>query len=702
MYPLTMLLLAALLVPIPTTGILGNADTTTARDSLRSIQGKVLEVSSYRIGAADPVTHTTVRAADIRRWHQGQDPQFLLERTTPSILAFSESGTGMTNYGSFRLRGIDQTRVNVTIDGVPLNDMIDQGVFFSNIGDLVNGVSSIQVQRGVGMSSNGTAAFAGAVNFETSANAAKRPSAEASLDWGSFNLVRGSATVSTGQLANGASLMARVTRLTSDGYRRNTGTDATSMMISGSWVGKNESVRALALWGRSENQLGYFAVPKPLADLDPRTNINDSTDRDDFGQSLLKLTYARALSRDVTWETSIYGGRAGGDYFSGFRDSVGTLTQINYPLRNIHSGVMSSLQVNSLAPGLNATLGVHAYQFRRRNWESTLPERETPYYDDRTQKNEVSGFARADFTAGALTARADVQVRHVEMIFNQDPRTGIAQPLPIHSWLFTNPRLGLTYTVDETSELYASYGRTSREPTRFDLLGSTQISSANVNVLLTPNTVRPEVVDNIELGYRLSTESARLSANIFGMFIADEIAPIGAFIEQQFVQLRKNVASSRRLGMELEGMVRPFSQLDLSASATLMSATISEYRPENIGRDTLFTNVTPILTPQLMAAVMATYRIDDDYSVTANARYVSSSFVDLNNDPNMVLPSFLRVDVQITSIVSDNVEFIVSLNNITNALIVTNGGSGFSDGSAVPTYFMQAGFNGMLHARWKF
>ncbi|HBB25378.1 MAG TPA: hypothetical protein DCZ59_03850, partial [Bacteroidetes bacterium] len=272
---------------VPSAAAMAKADSTLSVDSLRVVQGRMLEVSSYRIGRTDPVTHSTISRANIRQWHLGQDPQFLIERATPSVLSFSESGTGVTNYGSFRLRGIDQTRVNVTIDGVPLNDMIDQGVFFSNIGDLVNGMSSIQVQRGVGMSSNGTAAFAGAVNFETSATPTKGPSAEASLDYGSFNLFRGSATVSTGQLSNGVSLMARVTRLTSDGFRRNTGTEATSMMISGSWVGKNESVRALALWGRTGNQLGYFAVPKPLAEADPRTNINDSTDRDDFGQSLL-------------------------------------------------------------------------------------------------------------------------------------------------------------------------------------------------------------------------------------------------------------------------------------------------------------------------------------------------------------------------------------------------------------------------------
>lgn len=699
--PAFLILLIAVFVH-PSTGLTAGPDSTEVGDSLRIVKGRALEVSSYRIGRTDPVTHTTISRDFIRRWHLGQDPQFLIERATPSVLSFSESGSGVTNYGSFRLRGIDQTRVNVTVDGIPLNDMIDQGVFFSNIGDLVNGISSIQVQRGVGMSSNGTAAFAGAVNFETPAVQPKTPTAEASIDLGSFNQSRGSATISTGQLSNGVSVMARVTRLSSQGFRRNTGTDATSMMVSGSWVRDRDMVRVLALWGRTDNQLGYYAVPKPLAEADPRTNINDSTDRDDFGQGLVKLTYARSLSDDISWETSVYGGMAGGDYFSGFRDSVGTLTQINYPLKNRHGGVMSMLAVNNLATGLNTTIGVHGYVFRRRNWEFVSPASDTPYYDDSTQKNELSGFVRVDYAVGALALRADLQLRYVDMTFSPDRRTGIAEPLPIHSWLFVNPRLGVTYDLDDATELYASYGRTSREPTRFDLLGGTQITSANVHVLRNPNTVRPEVVDNIELGYRFTGGDVRFSANAFGMFMTDEIAPIGPFIEQQFVQLRKNVPSSRRLGLEIEASARVLPSLDVSASATAMSATISEYRPDNIGRDTVFTNVTPILTPNLMARLSATWHLSSDLSVTTDARYVGKSFVDLNNDPTMILPSFVRLDMQVRYSVNDYSEVVASFNNLTDAFIVTNGGSGFYQGSPVPTYFVQAGRNYMLTFRWKF
>ncbi len=416
----------------------------------------------------------------------------------------------------------------------------------------------------------------------------------------------------------------------------------------------------------------------------------------------MKLTYARSINDDIIWETSVYGGLAGGDYFSGFRDSIGTLMQINYPLKNRHSGVMSMLAVNNLARGLNTTIGAHAYMFRRRNWEFVSPASDAPYYDDSTRKNELSGFVRADYAVGALTLRADLQVRYVDMTFSPDRRLGITEPLPVHSWLFVNPRLGVTYDLDDASEFYASYGRTSREPTRFDLLGSTQVSAANVNVLRNPNTVLPEVVDNVELGYRYLLGDVRFSANAFGMFMTDEIAPIGAFIEQQFVQLRKNVPSSRRLGLELEAAARVLPSVDVSASATAMTATITEYRPDNLGRDTVFTNVEPILTPNLMARLSATWHLNSELSITGDTRYVSRSFVDLTNDPTMVLPSFVRLDMQVRYRIKDYSEVVASINNLTDAFIVTNGGSGALNGVAVPTYFVQAGRNIMVSFRWKF
>ena len=650
-----------------------------------------INVTSYRAGALDPVTQTTVSKEIIDQIYIGQDPQYVLERTVPSVIAFSESGTSVSNYGTFRVRGIDQTRVNVTLDGTPLNDMIDQGVFFSNMGDLTNGMRSVQVQRGTGMSTNGTASFAGSVNFEGVPLNSNAPSADLQLSAGTFGLLRASAAVATGRMENNVSVFARFTSLRSNGYRDHTGTVANSLYASAAWFGPSDVVKLTVVWGSTQNELGYVPVPKYLADFNPRTNLNDRTDVDDFGQQLAQLQHSHAFSENITLTSSLYYGMAGGDFFAGYRDTSGLLTQINYPLQNQHVGGMTTLDVYDVIPGFKGTVGIHAYTFSRRNWEYVSPEAQRPYYDDKTSKQEVSGFARAKYRIGKFEAFGDVQIRSVRLNFQPDARTvGANVSVPVHTWLFVNPRLGLRYSIVDGIDVYTSFGRTGREPTRFDLLGSTQINSANLFVLQNPGTVRPEYVNDLEIGARFQAPYGYLNVTGFAMMFTDEIAPIGQYIEQQFVQLRKNVSSSKRLGIEVEGSLHVTDNLWLDLTGTLMKATIDQYIPENIGRDTVYSNVTPVLTPSYH--VMATLRCKPLASIDVNAslRHVAQSFTDLSNEASLVLPSFTQVDVQLWWAFAGAHRLGVMANNITNAYVITNGGVGYVQGATVPTYFVQA------------
>ena len=661
-----------------------------------------IDVRTPRADEHSPITHTTITPGTLRALHVGQDPQYIVERAVPSIVAFSESGTGMTNYGSFRMRGIDQTRVNVTLDGAPINDMIDQGVFFSNMSDLTNGMASIQVQRGVGMSMNGTASFAGSVNFETNAGQ-DAPSAHLELGAGSFNMRRASASVSTGNLNGGIHAFVRYSNLVSDGYRANTATSTNSMLFSGGWTGEADALRILGVWGRSANELGYFPVQASIARRAPRTNLNDITDNDNFGQHLLQLRYMRTLSAAETFSAAVYYGGAGGDYFSGFRDSNSILTQINYPLDNRHIGAMANITSTGFAEGLRVEGGLHVYQFNRRNWETVSPENRSPYYDDRTVKREESVYARATYSIKAWQFYADVQARSVSMRFVQDvPNMVSAMDLPVHTWFFLNPRVGVRYTLDDASEVYVSFGQTGREPTRFDLLGATQINDANVGILRVQNTVRPEFAMDLEAGYRLQGTNGRLAANFFLMRFQDEIAPIGPYIEQQFVQLRKNVARSRRIGVEVEGLYKPHHTLSVEGNVTWMSSRVDEYVPENVILPVVYNNVFPVLTPNLLGNVMIRYSPVQLFSVDVAARGMSRSFTDISNAASATLPAFLQLDARLWLNVLDGVRVGLHVNNVTNAFVVTNGGSVLGDGGLESTYFVQAGRNVMITATMDF
>lgn len=691
--------LAALVVlgcAILTTGF---AQTSTSRDTATYRMREIRVETSPYAQAADPVTQTTVTKAAVERLYIGQDVQYILERTVPSVISYSESGTAVSNYGTFRLRGIDQTRVNVTLDGVPLNDMIDQGVFFSNIGDLINGMSSVQVQRGTGLSTNGTASFAGAVGLTSPSLSlygdARKPMANVQLSGGSFNMLRGSAAVRTGSIDSSVNMYARFTTLSTDGYRRHTGTTANSAHIAARWqdATNTNSLQLTGLWGRTQNELGYYPVPKALADADPRTNLNDSADVDDFGQHLISLAYQHVLNENAVISATAYMGGAGGDFFTGFRDTSG-LTLLNYPLENRHYGAIAS--IDARMSDLTLRAGLHAYTFRRRNWETVAPEFNRPYYDDRTTKNELSAFARAEYALGALSVLVDVQVRSVSLSFSTPDMPSFTEAIPVHRWTFVNPRIGARYVLSSESDVYASFGRTSREPTRFDLLGGTQLTDGNLPVIRTPYTVRPEHVNDLELGFRTAGDNISLDVTAFAMFFTDEIAPIGPYIDQLFVQLRKNVESSRRLGIELLSTIRLHRTLHADIAATLMTSNVARFAPENIGVDTVFTNVTPVLTPSTQLLATLRYQPLDQLSVEAGVRYISSSFTDLTNAAGLVLPEVVDVNARVWWNIMGDHRIGVMANNVLDRMIVTNGGSTFDGTSTVPTYFVQAGRNFMV------
>ena len=691
--------LAALVVLGCATLSPGFAQSSATRDTASYRMREIRVETSPYAQAADPVTQTTVTKATVERLYIGQDVQYVLERTVPSVISYSESGTAVSNYGTFRLRGIDQTRVNVTLDGVPLNDMIDQGVFFSNIGDLTNGMSALQVQRGTGLSTNGTASFAGAVGLTSPSLSlygdTRNPMANVQLSGGSFNMLRGSAAVRTGSIDSSVNMYARFTTLSTDGYRRHTGTTANSAHVAARWqdATNTNSLQLTGLWGRTQNELGYYPVPKALAEADPRTNLNDSADVDDFGQHLVSLAYQHVLNENAVLSATAYMGGAGGDFFTGFRDTTG-LTLLNYPLENRHYGAMASIDVRMSDLTLRA--GLHAYTFRRRNWETVAPDLDRPYYDDRTTKNELSAFARAEYALGALSFLADVQVRSVSMSFSAPGMLMVTEALPEHRWTFVNPRVGARYALSSASDVYASFGRTSREPTRFDLLGGTQITDGNLPVLRTPNTVRPEHVNDLELGFRAAIDDVSLDVTAFAMFFTDEIAPIGPYIDQLFVQLRKNVESSRRLGLEVMSTVRLHRTLQAEIAATLMTSNVARFAPENIGIDTVFNNVTPILTPSAQVLATLRYQPLNQLSIEAGVRYISSSFTDLTNADGLVLPEVIDVNARVWWNILGEHRIGVMANNLFDRMIVTNGGSTFDGTSTVPTYFVQAGRNFMV------
>jgi len=647
-----------------------------------------ITITAVRAEEDEPVSQVTRDLKTIEANFQGQDAGFLLEKLSPSIVTYSESGTNFSNYSGFRLRGMDQTRVNMTLNGVPLNDMVDQGVFFSNFTDFGNSIQSVQIQRGAGTSSNGTSSYAGSINFESISVYDTVPSAQVQLTGGSFNTFRASAEVQTGKMENNLAFYARYAGMTSDGYRDNTGTDSRSFFFSGAYFAKKHTLKFTGFVGRSQNELGYSPVSIEDIRINPRTNYISPNDVDDFGQWMAQFQHNYQINNRLSLVSTVYVNGAGGDFPFGFEDGEGTFTQINYPLSNRHIGAMSQLNMRSADNKTRLNFGVHGYTFGRENIEQIIPDYDNPYYEDESRKNEIAAFAKARHSFGSLTVFGDVQLRAVRLMLTPDSDfLGSDASIPDRDWLFVNPRAGVTYAFNERYSAYASIGRTGREPTRFDILGSTQINSGNLSIAQDEDAVKPEYVNDLEVGAKVRGQNFAVNANFFYMQFENEIAPIGAFIPEGFVQVYENQESSYRTGIELDYSWRILPMLRLYGNATYMQSRISEYTPE--GTDITFDEITPILSPDWNVRASIEVEIVDELFIYLSTRYLSESYLELTNNPELIIPESFVADAGVRYTILEKYEIKVDLNNVFDNLYYTNGAPVATANGLSPGYFVQ-------------
>ncbi|MGF1669983.1 MAG: TonB-dependent receptor [Balneolaceae bacterium] len=641
-----------------------------------TIRGSEIFVEDVRAGERAPVTQTTIRRLAIEQDNIGQDPVFTLEKLSPSVLTHSDSGSRFANYSYIRLRGMDQTRINMTLNGVPLNDMIDQGVFFSNFNDFGNSIQSVQVQRGVGTSTHGTASYAGSINFESKNIVLDEPSASVKLSGGSFNSYRVNSELNTGPIKN-FGFNASFSKLGSDGYRFHSGTESTTFFISGGYFGEKDIVKVTAFNGRTKNELAFLPVPINLIREEPRTNTVSENDEDDFSQQFVQLQYGHIFSDKLSVTSSAYYGGAGGDFPVGFSGADGAFIQQIFSLENDHYGFKSTVQYNA-ASGLELSGGIHIYRFDRLNEEAFAPERENLFYQDKSQKDEFSSFVKANYRLGNIEFFGDLQIRVLSLEFKPDVQflldRGVAPDqanVPVRTWTFISPKAGITYFVNENLNLYGSFGRSGREPTRQDILGATNINPSNLEVVRDVNSVNAEYVNDFEAGFRLQTSRFAGKLNGFYMQFRDEISPTGAFIPEGFVQLRENISKSFRAGAEFEWQWRMFNPLSVSGNLTWMTTNIREFTPGD--SDQVFRNRESILSPNWLMNATATYSVTDWADVTFSGRFVGESFLELTNQPEFTMPSFFTGDLGFDIRVNNTVSASLKINNVFDKRYFTHG-----------------------------
>ncbi|MCU0415855.1 MAG: TonB-dependent receptor [Cytophagaceae bacterium] len=688
-----------------------------------------------------PVTTVELNKQQLQEKYYGYDVPYVINNT-PAVNAYSDNGTGI-GYSYFRLRGIDQTRINLTVNGIPINDPENQGFFFNNFADLTSSAQQIQIQRGVGTSTNGTAAFGGSINILTN-DLKPSPHAAIHLGYGSFQTSRITAEAGTGILPNKTAFYGRISSIQTDGYRQQSASAVRSWFFSGASYGKKSILKFNAWGGFSTNELSYVGVSKATLDTARRNNPLTPAETDYFNQTFFQLQYSKSFNSSWKLSASAYHVMGTGWFDVRFNDwpyALMNMPDVNgnttanfiarYWLKQRFTGAFATLH-HKYSKG-DTYIGVHANAFASDHymtvpWASTYPSTLEPNHEayfNTGYKNEASIFFKHQHVFNSKwTAFIDAQLRSASFRYKGEDKPIYRDTFDVEkmNWLFFNPKAGIAYQLSKGLKWYATIGKTSREPARIDYL-----TDDRANFDVKQSDVKPERVVNIETGMKIKTGSWIGQVNLYAMEFKNEIVLTGQ-LNAFGLPLRSNAAGSFRRGIEVDLNYTINKNWSVYNATSLSYNRLKEFNQKyvvndengNYLRDTsvLYTNVQPVFTPSFIFNQGIRYSIPSILQVDVIGKYMSSSFLDNSNVEAVLLPSFGFVDARVTLFLNRWIkqgQYTLSLqcNNVTNQLyshsgsvsvygyVLTQSGNSITN-STSPSFFPAATRNFMLTFSAKF
>lgn len=619
-------------------------------------------IDSYLAEEQTPISYQDIDMELIETKNTGQEASFLLSET-PSMTVYTDAGS-YQGYSYFRLRGIDQTRINMTLDGVPLNEPEDQGVYFSNYPDFLNSIDKIQIQRGVGTSKNGTSSYAGSIQY-SSPNLRDSNYTQIGAGYGSYNTYRLFGEYNMGIKKN-KGLYIRASHLNSDGYKDRSANNSQSVFYSGSIFKEKSSYKLTGFIGQQRNQMAWLGVSQEQINDNPRANGNTEED-DQFLQSLTQLQHTLYISNSSTLKSSLYYNYLQGNYDFNLDNFLGLPLSgelYNYAFRSHFTGFYTNYSYEKKK--VQWTSGLHGNLYSRSHIgsEKSLGE----LYKNTGFKNEWSVFSKIHYKTHQLAFYGDLQVRHTSFDYEG------TVPFDQLNWTFFNPKAGMSYQLKNNTSLYYSIGRTGREPTRTDLFGGNDdlLADSTGNAVLYIND--PEFVLDQELGLKFKGKNININVNLYHMSFNNEIVLNGQF-GPNGLALNNNVERSIRAGLEVDASLKIKKWKFINAS----SYNYSEIKEQS-------TTFTPILTPKLIVNQDIIYifkRLETGISM----RYQSGSYIDFSNDNK--LDDYFLVNLR-ASYTMKNWKLSVLINNVLNTTYYNNG---YVDFDGTNKYFIQAPTN---------
>jgi len=690
-------------------------------------------IKSLRVDANAPITHSNVSKEELEKRNLGQDIPILLN-FLPSVVTTSDAGAGV-GYTGIRVRGVSSQSTNITINGIPYNDSESLGTFWVNLGDFASSVESLQLQRGVGTSTNGAGAFGASINVLTDA-VAKEANGEISNSFGSFNTRKHAVKYSTGLLNEHFEISGRLSKIDSDGYIDRATSDLKSYFLQGAYVDNNTLIKAVTFGGQEVTYQAWNGIDAQTLKDDRTFNPSgQNTDQDgnirfydnevdNYSQDHYQLHWNEKINNN--WSTTLgLNYTYGRGYFEQFKEDEDFST---YGFNDITIGgetinetdvirrrwldndfYVLNANVNYKDETLNLSTGLfyssyHGDHYGEVIWaqfasNSDIRDR---YYEGDGDKYDFSVFAKATYQLNnKLSLFGDLQYRNV----NYDT-SGISSDLVLFeidkTFHFFNPKAGLSYNLNTKNNFYLSYARANREASRGDF-------ESNPNI-------KPEQLNDFELGWRYNSENLIFNANGYYMLYNEQLVLTGD-IDDVGNFIRDNSGKSSRLGLELEAVIKLNNQFSLQPNATLSSNKNDE---TVVSRDGAFVNLgkTNIsFSPEIVAANALIFKPLDNLQLSFLSKYVGEQFMG-NTDSNVSkLESYFVNDFNITYEIKTKKIFKSILlsglvNNVFGEEYVSNGYYfTFDDDFSVPGtittvegagYYPQATTNFLVGATLKF
>lgn len=709
-----------------------------------------ITVTSTRINNSGTLAKEEIKSEALQLTNTGVNLPFLLQMT-PSLVATSDDGLGI-GYTYFRIRGTDHTRINTTVNGVPLNDSESQTVFWVNMTDIASSTNSVEVQRGVGTSTNGASAFGASVNMQT-AKSASSPYAQLSFNGGMYNTFREEAKIGTGIMPNGFAFDARVSKVNSDGYLERAYSDLLSYYASGAWYGSSSMVKLLFFGGYETTYMAWDGVSAEDLVRNRRYNpagqyIDDNgniayydNQTDNYAQQHLQLHSTHKFNSNWEINAALHYTHGGGYYeqykcdeklrdyaLSNYINNDGNEIKSSDLIRQKHldnhfyGGVAAVNYQNngieaSFGGGINNYNGAH---FGNVIWLRNYPlpiEKDYEYYRNRGDKLDANIYLKANWgIVDGVNLYADMQYRHIDYRINGINDENLSKITLHKRYNFFNPKAGISY-INKSHTGYFNFAVANREPSR------SNFTESGIN-----DTPLPERLYDYEFGYQYLHKRFGIGANFYFMDYYNQLVLTGQYSDVG-AYLTKNVDRSYRMGVEITAGVEITKWLRWDLNATLSMNKIIDFTDwvddwnanwedpivaEHGGQVLVNYGTTNIsFSPNFMAGSNIQFDIAG-FQGNILTNYVGKQYLDNTNNRNAMLDDYCITNLRVAYTLPikefiKNISFYVLINNIFNTHYENNGGVyGYFEGADkagkylpenqkyIPWYYAQAGIN--VHA----